>query len=686
MPIASSILAPKPSLAARFSALAAAAALAFFSFAAAGLQPFQALSARSLAWARMPLEHLSFGPQFDEYFFADLLLATAAAACLYGVLGRQKAARVPVDRGPVAGQARPAWWNGGPALFMLFAVSALLQSCVVILTRRDEHCLWQALLFALELALLALLALGKDAAVGRLQLWPQALARHERIWLLAFSLGALCLYGFDLGSWRYAAVGDDYPFLNFVDRIINGMPVSLFSDRGVYGFNPVLSSLYQVPWVLAAPSQIVGWKLSSAFVVAACILPLYMWTKLVFGAREAVITAVSFAFCHTLLAFGHIGYNNVQDIFPFIAGLLCLELAIRKDSAWWSFLAATVIGLGCYTYYFTRIMLLAAPFYWLLHPLRKRLSKPNACLLIGMVLLFISPMLLGDSPWLRQSWDRSAFGGIGMPSRAEWPGVMFGNLVRALVAFMAQPDGNHFVMGGLMDAASAMGILVGLVWAVAAAKADWRARFLLACFILFAVITGLFVNFVSVENTRLQFMVPILSILAGVGLAKMLSLLAFACPGMALNAALGVALLAIASLNAYNFYFKMPTLLDVPGESYVVKYLQTRAEKSEVVFVYGDLWSWDLDFMASCYGFREMHADKLKSLLRSDDLKGKTLLIYKDALRPEIAACAREGCTVKDDHQKDVVYVYDFKDETYYNAFKELWLTGRSPRFYDQCR
>ena len=43
--------------------------------------------------------------------------------------------------------------------------------------------------------------------------------------------------------------------------------------------------------------------------------------------------------------------------------ILIIEIAIRRNSAFWSFMTALILGIGCYNYYTSRLLVLIIAFY-----------------------------------------------------------------------------------------------------------------------------------------------------------------------------------------------------------------------------------------------------------------------------------------------------------------------------------
>jgi DNA-binding beta-propeller fold protein YncE len=541
----------------------------------------------------------------------------------------------------------------------------------------------QAALFAAEMAMLGWYALGRDRRAG-VKNTPGVLAPGEFSALAGFAALLLALLVFDYRSWKYSFIGDEWSFYNFARALLKGgRPLDFFGGAGVYDFNPVMSSIWQAFVMFFTGGGLFGWKLSTALIVPLAVIPFYMWNKLVFNRTAAVIATSAFALSAAMLAFSHIGYNNIQTVFFYAMALLTLELAIRKNSSFWSFAAALVLGLGCYNYYLSRLLIIPAFLYWLCHPKRKGYSGVNIFITLAVYALCVSFLPLGPN-FLENMTNRSAIGTSEIADPSARPWYMAMNFIEAFLFFLTKAKDSHFVMGGLTDMLTAAGVLAGFAWMFLSLRKDWRARFLLPSYAILVFFTGGLVQYHYPANTRMQFMLPMLATIAGIGLSRAAALsVYFKNPARAHRAAVLSCAAAIAALNFYNFYIFTPAHFQYSMQTYVIKYLQQNRGR-DVLLVTGDISM--LSESLEWYGFtknaRRVAPGDFEALLKAGAANGKSVVFDFTAIAryPKIADFCKPGYVQSDlwTH-KPLFYVYDFsKDSKYYYAFIELWTTGKT--------
>ncbi len=625
--------------------------------------------------SKLPLESIylfnTYKLNFPDYFFLNLLIFSVFSFILLYFFIKK------------SGSLRLSGLN--KKYIFYFFIIIILHLLVTGYYLSNKNGWTQAIIFLIEILMLFGFFIFIDKKEKGRILYPDILTGKEFIKLSLFSFFIFILYVFDQYSWKYSYIGDEYSFYEFAKTILNGTrPINIFSENGVYGFNPELSSIYQaIIMLFFFPDKFLGWKLSSALIVIFSIIPFYIWIKTIFNKNVAIITVVAFAFCHTMLAFGHIGYNNIQVVFPFITGFCCFELAIRKNSSFYSFLTALIVGLGCYNYYFTRLLLVFLPFYWFVHPLRKNFSKRNI-LITSAITLSIIMFIFINPHWLGPIMQRSFIKGSEISNPQERPIYLVLNFIYTLLIFIYKNRDSHFVVGGMMDFLTSIGVMSGIIWALWGITKDWRAKFLIFVYILTAFATGAISMYNYPANTRIQTMVPLFSILAGVGLTRIAALSSYFKNGFKLYKRM---LLLICSLiiifNIYGFYFRMPKKFQFTMQSYIVKAVQEMSGNKKCVLVSNMLPG--LYGLASYYKFEKrfeiIPSQTFENMINTDELKGKVLIIPFDAgvLKPEITNFVKDDKYILDfTGNLKLIYVYDFTDEKYYKAFKELWFTGKT--------
>ncbi len=608
---------------------------------------------------------------FPEYFFLNLLIIFIFSFILIYLFDKK------------SGRLKSSGLN--PSYIFFIGIVILLHLIVIGYYLSNKNGLIQAIIFLIEILLLLGFFIYLDKKENKKILYSDILTKNEFYKLLLFSFVVFMLYAFDQYSWKYSYIGDEYSFYEVAKSILNGTrKINIFSENGVYGFNPELSSIYQaIVMLFFSPDKFFGWKLSSALIVVFSIIPFYIWIKTIFNKSVAIITVIAFAFCHTMLAFGHIGYNNIQVVFPFIAGLCCFELAIRKNSSFYSFLTALIVGLGCYNYYFTRLLLVFLPFYWFVHPLRKNFLKRNIIIIIG-VLLAIIMFIIINPHWIGPVMQRSFIKGSEIPNPQERPIYIILNFIYTLLIFIYKGRDSHFVVGGMTDFLTTIGILFGIIWALWGITKDWRAKFLIFAYVLTAFATGAISMYNYPANTRIQTMVPLFAILAGIGLTRMAALSVYFKNSFKLyKRLLLIICVLIIIFNLYGFYIRMPKKFQFTMQSYIIKVMQKMTGNKKCVLVSNGLSNiYELaNFYKFAGRFEVISSQTFEYMVNTDELKGKVLIVPFDSigLKPEIANFVKDGQYVLDFTERmKLIYIYDFTDEKYYRAFKELWFTGRT--------
>ncbi|PKL91703.1 MAG: hypothetical protein CVV21_06670 [Candidatus Goldiibacteriota bacterium HGW-Goldbacteria-1] len=497
--------------------------------------------------------------------------------------------------------------------------------------------------------------------------------------LLIFAAVMLVVYMFDWKSWRYSFIGDEYAFYEYAKGMIKGstLPKMLYED-GVYGYHPVWSSVYQSLFMHINP--FFGWKLSTALIPAVSIIPLYLWTRMVFNKSTAAVASVAFAFALPILAFAHLSHNNIHSIMPLVAGILFLELAIRRNSHFWTFVAAAVIGMGCYSFYSGRLVPVLGVIYWFFHPLRRQYSWnriiPGILLFLGTIIFIVINPKFVDHLTMQ-----SFVTGSEISNPADRPLFLIMNYFHAFFAFIYRELMSHYVPGRTADLVSAFGIFAGLTWAVVAFFRDWRARFLLVGYAVLVFFIGAIVQYSYPPNTRLIFLSPMLAILAAVGITRLAAAVSKGKNGAKIYKGILITVMAgIIASSAYKFYIYMPKVFPYTAEAVAVRYILEDGKKKSIVLVSKEFHM--LNLLSELYGFRarfeRMDPEVFEAVLNRDELKGKAVILSAStaAMKPGIDNLVKDGKILYNEMHRQILFVYDFSDEQYYAAFREYWNTG----------
>ena len=635
----------------------------------------QKLNADFMYSMKMPLDKIyifeKFDLKFTVYFLYNILTAAMFSVFIL-ILFFKKAGRIK---------------SAARAVFYTLYISFLAAIHLIVtgLFIADKLHVLQMILFTLEIVLTGALFLRKDIREKTDISLKGIVTGRELRNLVIFSVFVLLLYMFDYKSWKYSFIGDEYSFFNFANDIANGkVKLRIFSGMGVYAFNPYMSSIYQAFFLLAAGKGLFAWKLSSAIIVPLAVIPLYVWVKLVFNKRVAIIAVAAFALSKTMIAFGHIGYNNIHAVIFFGLTLALFEITIRKKSSFWAFLTVLALGFGCYTYYTSRLMIILIGMYWLFHPKRKNLSKfnifaPLTVYAAMLLFLFISPDFMDNM--LR----RSAILSSEIKAVNERPFYLIMNYIHSFFMFIHAGRWTHFVTVSLVDMATAAGVIVSFIWMIAGFFKDWRARFLLLSYLILIFFVGALAQYKYPAITRMQFMVPLIAVMGAIGLSRIIALVSYFKKGFkAYRVLLFSAVGVIAALNFYSFYIFMPANYQFTMETYYVKFMQKYGKDKRCVLVGSKRHS--IEKVAKHYGFENKfdwwEFNVFKEELEKDALRNRIFIIDAGYLsdRPRMRLLA--SSYIEDHtHRRNLLLIYDFTgpgSKAFYNGFMEMWRTGKT--------
>ena len=553
---------------------------------------------------------------------AVLLLGLALAAigqwCL--TTGRAALELKPAWREPL----QPVWPNPDPVVTAIALFLAALACCAVSLQIRPGG-RWQAraarrwsarrpsdlaapvclavggLVFAWTIVRLAtteyqpsyprwyLLGLGLLLAglarSERRLLRPRLRGAVTRVGLLEATLVAALVAVFlwlsvhDVRDWRYASIGDEHSFFKFARRIANREEtVNLFSDRGVYDTHPVLSTFVTGTLMRVLGTDVVGWKLATNVPVALALVFTFLLARTLYGRTVAFLTLAMLASAHYLLAFAHIGYNNLEPLLGTAAGLWLFVVAERHRSTTLRALSGAMAGLGWYTFYSGRTTIAILALAVLLTTPWRRWLRIGSVIGAGFAALLL-PMAVVNGRGMIDRMLRESSANPEGPARGEATRLLI-NAGRSLLAFNHNTHRSHFVSGSLVEPATAALFVVGLGIAVATWH-DPRSRLLLVWLGVGVVATGVASKYDHVTITRMHFVLPAVALLAAVAAERLLAagLLAVGPRWRTATGAVAVAALAglVTAGNLHRFYVVTPGVTPVKSTAVVMGIIQEPA-------------------------------------------------------------------------------------------------------------
>jgi hypothetical protein len=619
---------------------------------------------------------------FPAYFFINILLASISAFFLLYFCGGSYDDYSGSFIKPGTGRLkeRPP--------FIFFILSILVYMIILKLHLTNKMHFFQLVLSAVFFCMVLYYAHEKDRLTHSGISVKDLLMKYELPVIFLFCAVFIIIYAFDLDSWKYSYIGDDelsfWDYSNII-RNLNSIP-NPFSGKGVFQYHPVLSSLWQSLFMKFGGYNSFAWKLSSAVIPALAFVPLYLWTLLVFGRRAAVFTSISFVFSQGVMAFGHLGYNNVQSLLPFTLSLLFCELALRKNSLVFVCLCAFSAALGWNTFYSARLACAAVALYYVISPYRKNLSFSKLSfgimLFISCILfIFMEPGAVSDM--MNQTSAKIGSFPAGMPKII----ALSMNFTHSLFTFMFLPHESHITVISLMDYVSCAGIVISIVWMFSSLKSDWRARLILSFFLLFIFVIGTISQYANPPITRIFFLSIIFSIMAGVGWSRASGIVSAGKNSAVLKTVFISLLAALCAITAlYRFYAANPFQYWYLRQAYFIEFIQHYAKGGNFIVVdtaSKQAASFRLPYEINrlCAGTELVTYADLEKNLVSGKYIGKTIAINGSDLtaKETLKKYSLDRHTIRDAWSGTMVYyLYSLKDENYYKVFSDIVLKGKT--------
>ena len=328
---------------------------------------------------------------------------------------------------------------------------------------------------------------------------------------LLFAFFAINLH--DLQDWYYAAIGDEYLFYEHASRIDDGGVARPFSQEGVFNKHPVMNSVSQA-WVMQVfGADYFGWKFSETLNAALTIPAIYLLGHQLGGRRSAIVAAAIFAFSHYVFAFAHTGYNNLSPL-PVAAWAVALfVLGWRRESPILLYAAGLIAGLGFYTHYSSRAVLPILVFFSLSIGSVRKLTHLWP-LGFGFALTVVPTFAVDQEGVLTRMFGQVVGGHTEVVTGSVGQRVL-DNIALNLPAFSYSATVRTYVYGPLLDPVSGLIAALGIAVALGNLR-DPGCRLLLAWFAVAMFMTGILAPYPHVAVTRPIFVVPPLTLLAGI--------------------------------------------------------------------------------------------------------------------------------------------------------------------------
>ena len=369
---------------------------------------------------------------------------------------------------------------------------------------------------------------------------------------------------YDLQDWYYSAIGDEFLFFEHARHITQEGIARPFSQEGVYNKHPVMSSVFQAAVMKVFGADYLGWTLSEALNAAISIPGIYLLGHALGGRKAALVSAGLFASSHFILAFAHTGYNNLSSLPVAVWSLALFVQGWRKGNPLLLYAAGIIAGLGFYTHYSGRAILPIIFLFALTAGSPRRLLNlwPLA---LGFALT-VAPTFAVEQEQVFTRMFGQVVGGYSDVVSGSAAERVLRNIEINLPAFNYNSTVHSYVYGPLLDPVSAALAVLGIGFALGHIRRSYL-RLLLIWFGVAAIMTGVLSPYPHVAVTRLAFVVPPLTLLAG-------ALAGQFCEGVRLraerhghlfaraaaSALLAVLLALVLSLNLWQFWSVTPSV------------------------------------------------------------------------------------------------------------------------------
>jgi hypothetical protein len=339
-------------------------------------------------------------------------------------------------------------------------------------------------------------------------------------WLLSF---ALIIFTLGINHWSFSIVGDEYAFFRNAGDIVQHQNLSnigahLFNGQGVYQTHPYLSSLIQAVSMKIFGIYNFGWRFSNIYLTAIAIGLCHSVFRSFLREQVATLAGLFLAFSQYLIAFGKIGYNNLQAFLLLALVLYFTRGAIaRKRNVDFAILGS-IWGLCFYVYpaalFLPPISFLLLLFY---HFPISRSAIRNWGISILCLLFLLLPLFSQTTYWLNKIPGTFLYTPALSQNTGNIAHHLSSNLLSAMYSFLYAPQETHFVAGSYVDPLSAALALIGLSLLLSKYRSDKFVTFLIASFVYLLFFLGATHDRSVPSTTRMFLLLPWFAIFTAIG-------------------------------------------------------------------------------------------------------------------------------------------------------------------------
>ncbi len=393
--------------------------------------------------------------------------------------------------------------------------------------------------------------------------------------VLVFTLIAvagLAVYTYNIDSWHYAFIGDEYAFFNAASSFFrDAAQLNILDPKGVYDSHPIFASMLQALNMALFGGDIYSWRLSSLLMVFLSVPPIYLLVREIRGSRTGLLAAVLYVSAHQLIGFAHVGYNSTQVLPGFAAMLALTLLAIRRQSRLAIFLCGVAASLTFFTYTLT-IPLIPLPLIllglWALWPSRAVPLLRRIVAALPLALIFLLGVMVTASPRLLNTrWFSDAASNT-LLSHSEIPNMtnpllqqILPNTLYTLTGTLYFDENSHYVSGQNLDPLSSLLMIAGIAGLIAALLQRRVALWLLISFAASVFLIGLSTPYPYPTHTRTFILVIFYAAFAALGASYLWETareVGLRLSAATLRLAAVTLVVLVIALNAYQFFDLAP--------------------------------------------------------------------------------------------------------------------------------
>ncbi|MBI4064918.1 glycosyltransferase family 39 protein [Candidatus Gottesmanbacteria bacterium] len=335
----------------------------------------------------------------------------------------------------------------------------------------------------------------------------------------------------DLTHWYFSVINDEYAFFFLAKSIASGATVNIFSQEGVYGIIPVLSSYYQGMGMKIFGISNFGWKSSIILFVVSSFIPFYLLVRSFLGSFYASTSLIILSFSHYLWAYLRTGYSNIESVAISIWAMYFFSHGIPKKKSpqsdyrdlfydqWILFLSGVAAGFGFYTFFSARSTIAIMVIFILCTSYRRQFRRIWIPMLVGFFATISPIVAVSKQQLVLRMIERSSSHPVG--TNLTGLRLIVNNIYHSIQAFFVTSNfgpyasGPH-VYGSLVDLVTAIFFGIGFICSLQKVNRPWY----LLLFIWFWVallVAGGFSQYAWTNVSRLYYLLPVVAIYASLG-------------------------------------------------------------------------------------------------------------------------------------------------------------------------